>query len=94
MRKPWGRGVRHYRDDTQLEVDVIVDAGPGRWAAFEIKLGIGRIDDAARSLLKFADRVDTSRSGEPAALGVIVERGFAYVRPDGISVIPLGTLGP
>ncbi|WP_419937125.1 ATP-binding protein [Candidatus Palauibacter sp.] len=89
-----GARVRHYRDDTHLEVDAIVDAGPGRWAAFEIKLGLGRIDDAARSLLKFVDRVDTSRCGEPAALGVIVERGFGYVRPDGVSVIPLGALGP
>ena len=89
-----GARVCHYRDDTQLEVDAVLDAGPGRWAAFEIKLGLGRIDEAARSLLKFADRVDTSRSGEPAVLGVIVERGFGYVRPDGVSVIPLGALGP
>lgn len=89
-----GARVYHYRDDTGLEVDAIVDAGPGRWAAFEIKLGLSRIDDAARSLLKFADRVDTSRWGEPAALGVIVERGYGYTRPDGVSVIPLGTLGP
>ena len=89
-----GATVNHYRDNTGLEVDAIVDAGPGRWAAFEIKLGLGRIDDAARSLLKFADRVDTSRCGEPAALAVIVERGFGYVRPDGVSVIPLAALGP
>ena len=86
--------VYHYRDHTGLEVDAIVDAGPGRWAAFEIKLGLSRIDDAVHSLLKFADRVDTSRCGEPAALGVIVDRGFGYVRPDGVSVIPLGALGP
>ena len=89
-----GARVYHYRDDTGLEVDAIVDAGPGRWAAFEVKLGLSRIDDAAHSLLKFADRVDTSRCGEPAALGVIVERGYGYVRPDGVSVIPLGALGP
>lgn len=89
-----GARVYHYRDNTGLEVDAIVEAGPGRWAAFEIKLGISRIDDAARSLLKFADRVDTSRCGEPAVLGVIVERGYGYVRPDGVSVIPLGALGP
>ena len=85
--------VCHYRDHTGLEVDAIVDAGPGRWAAFEIKLGLSRIDDAARALLKFADRVDTGRCGEPAALGVIVDSGFGYVRPDGVSVIPLGALG-
>ena len=89
-----GARVYHYRDNTGLEVDAIVEAGPGRWAAFEIKLGLSRIDDAARSLLKFADRVDTSRCGEPAVLGVIVERGYGYVRPDGVSVIPLGALGP
>ncbi len=89
-----GARVHHYRDDTGLEVDAIVDAGPGQWAAFEIKLGLSRIDDAARTLLKLADRVDTSRWGEPAALGVIVERGYGYVRPDGVSVIPLAALGP
>ena len=89
-----GARVYHYRDNTGLEVDAIVDAGPGRWAAFEIKLGLSRIDDAARSLLKFKDRVDTSRCGEPAALCVLVERGYGYVRPDGVSVIPLGALGP
>lgn len=89
-----GARVYHYRDDTGLEVDAIVDAGPGRWAAFEIKLGLSRIDDAARSLLKFADRVDTSRWGEPAVLGVIVERGYGYTRSDEVSVIPLGALGP
>jgi len=54
----------------------------------------GPSSDAARSLRKFAGRVDTSRWGEPAALGVIVERGYGYARPDGVSVIPLGTLGP
>lgn len=89
-----GARVYHYRDNTGLEVDAIVDAGPGRWAAFEIKLGVSRIDDAARSLLKFANRIDTSRCGEPATLGVIVDCGFGYVRPDGVSVIPLGALGP
>ena len=89
-----GARVCHYRDDTGLEVDAIIDAGPGRWAAFEIKLGIGRIDDAAKTLLKFADRVDTSRCGVPVCLGVIVDRGYGYRRPDGVDVIPLGALGP
>ncbi len=89
-----GARVYHYRDDAGLEVDAVVEVEPGRWAAFEIKLGLSRIDDAAKSLLKFADRVDTSRCGEPATLGVIVERGYGYVRPDGVSVIPLAALGP
>lgn len=86
--------VYHYRDNTGLEVDAVVDAGPGRWAAFEVKLGTSRIDAAAKSLLKFADRVDTDRCGEPAALGVIVHSGYGYTRADGVSVIPVGALGP
>ncbi len=85
--------VYHYRDNTGLEVDAVVDAGPGRWAAFEIKLGAGRVDDAARTLLKFADRVDTERCGKPAALGVIVGSGYGYSRPDGVGVVPVGGLG-
>lgn len=88
-----GAAVYHYRDDKGLEVDAIVDAGPGRWAAFEVKLGLGRIDDGARTLLKFADRIDTNRCGTPASLCVIVERGYAYRRPDGVDVMPLGALG-
>ncbi len=87
-------GVYQYRDNTGLEVDAIVDAGPGRWAAFEAKLGTDRIDDAARALLRFADRVDTGRCGEPAALGVIVHSGYGYTRPDGVAVMPIGALGP
>lgn len=86
--------VFHYRDDAGLEVDAIIDAGPGRWAAMEIKLGVGRIDEAAKNLLKFEAKIDTRRSGKPATLGVIVDRGYGYRRPDGVSVIPIAALGP
>ena len=86
--------VLQYRDSTGLEVDAIVQAADGRWAAFEIKLGAGRVDDAARNLLKFAARVDPERVRAPAALAVIVPGGYGYVRDDGVGVIPLGALGP
>lgn len=86
--------VYHYRDNTGLEVDAIVEAADGRWAAFEIKLGSGRIDHAAESLSRFAKRIDTAKSGEPSALAVIVGTGYGYTREDGIGVIPIGALGP
>ena len=86
--------VLHYRDNTGLEVDAIVETAAGRWAAFEIKLGIGQVDEGAASLLKFAERVDTRTLGEPACLAVIVGTGYGYVRKDGIGVIPIGALGP
>jgi len=85
--------VYHYRDQTGLEVDAIVDTGE-RWGAFEIKLGTNRIDDAAAHLATFAGRIDTTTRGPAAVLAVIVGTGYGYVRSDGVHVIPIGALGP
>lgn len=90
---PMDGGVHHYRDSDDLEVDIIVTT-PGAWGAFEVKLGVGHIDEAAATLTAFAKKVDTSRVGSPAVLGVITATGFGYTRPDGIVVIPIGALGP
>lgn len=89
-----GASVFQYRDNTGLEVDALVEAADGRWFAAEVKLGADSIDEAATNLLRFAERVDTTKSGEPSALAVIVATGFGYVREDGVAVIPLGALGP
>ncbi len=86
--------VLHYRDNTGLEVDSIVEGANGRWCAFEVKLGQGKVDEAAANLLKFAERVDTKKSGKPSILGVITGTGYGYMRPDGVAVIPIGALGP
>lgn len=86
--------VFHYREKGGLEVDAIVQANDGRWAAFEVKLGEGRADAGAANLLRLAERVDPERMGEPMALGVIVSSGYGYTREDGVSVIPIGALGP
>jgi uncharacterized protein len=86
--------VSQYRDSGGLEVDAIIETGDGRWMAFEVKLGHGQIDDAAASLTRFAERIDTARCGSPALLGVIVATGYGYRRKDGVAVIPIGALGP
>jgi uncharacterized protein len=86
--------VLHYRDSGGLEVDAIIEAGDGRWMAFEVKLGHGQIDDAAATLRRFAARIDKARCGSPALLGVIVASGYGYRREDGVAVIPIGALGP
>jgi uncharacterized protein len=86
--------VSHYCDSGGLEVDAIVETGDGRWMAFEVKLGHGQIDNAATSLMRFAGRIDTTRCGSPAMLGVIVATGYGYQREDGVAVIPIGALGP
>lgn len=86
--------VQHYRDSDDLEIDAVVTAGDGRWAAFEMKLGQDHIDTAAANLLAFADKVDTTRVGEPATLAVITATGYGYTRPDGVVVLPAAALGP
>jgi predicted AAA+ superfamily ATPase len=86
--------VLHYRDNTDLEIDAVIEAVDGRWAAFEVKLGTAQLDDAAATLVRFAERVDTTRCGEPTCLGIITATGYAYTRPDGVAVIPIATLGP
>ena len=61
----------------------------------EIKLGgAANIDEAARSLLRLRERVDTARVGEPAKLVVVTGTGYGYERPDGVTVVPVGGLRP
>lgn len=92
--RPNDAAVHYYRDNTKLEVDMVVETRGGEWCAFEVKLGAGQIEDAAATLHKFRDRVSTEKRGEPSVLGVIVPSGYGFVRPDGIAVIPVGALGP
>lgn len=86
--------VLHYRDSNGLEADAIIEIADGQWAAFEVKLGLRQVDEAAANLLKLRGRVDTDMTGQPLALGVIVGTGFGYLRPDGVAVIPIGALRP
>ncbi|WNM24602.1 ATP-binding protein [Demequina capsici] len=92
---PLDATIHHYRDSDGLEVDTIVQLRDGRWAAFEVKLGGEKaVEDAAANLLRFSSKVDTSKMGDPAALGVITASGYGYTRPDGVVVLPIGALGP
>ena len=89
-----GGRVCHHRDSNGIEADVILQTPDGAWGAFEVKLGPERIDEAAASLKRFADTIDTRRTGEPAVLGVITTTTYGYVRQDGIAVIPVAALCP
>jgi uncharacterized protein len=92
--QPTDARVSQYRDSGGLEVDAIIESSDGRWMAFEVKLGYEQIDDAAASLTRFAARIDTTSSGDPKLLGVIVATGYGYRRKDGVAVISIGALGP
>lgn len=85
--------VFHYNDSYGYEVDAIVQKRNGDYAAFEIKLGVGFIDEAAENLKKFAENIDTSKMELPKTLNIITGTGMSYRRPDGINVISLASLG-
>ena len=85
--------IFHYRDSAGLEVDAIIQQSGGAWAAFEVKLGIGMIDDAANTLLKFNNLIDDKKYRKPASLNIITGTGMSYTRPDGVNVISLASLG-
>lgn len=86
--------VHHYRDNTGLEVDAVVQTRQGDWCAFEAKLGFGQVEAAAATLLKFKARVDETRTGPLRMLGVIVPTGYGFLREDGVAVVPLSALAP
>jgi len=87
-----GATVYHYRDSSGQEVDAIIQQPNGQWSAFEIKLGLGAADEAAKSLLKFAQKIDTQKQKPPTSLNIITGNGFAHQRKDGVNVIPISTL--
>jgi len=87
-----GASLYHYRDSRGLEIDAVLEYADGTWGAFEVKLGIGAVDEAVKSLLTFADKIDTDKMKPPTTLTVITGNGFAHRRPDGVNVVPISTL--
>jgi len=85
--------VFHYRDSSGLEVDAVVQQYGGAWTAFEVKLGVGMIEEAAQNLQKFAKNLDTTKTQKPASLNIITGMGMSFTRTDGINVISLSSLG-
>ena len=89
--------VRYYRDDSGLEADAILELSDGRWGGLEIKLSIGKVDEAAENLLRMRRKLTkdpAARTREPSFLAVVTGTGEAsHQRPDGVFVLPIRTLG-
>ncbi|MCL2167578.1 MAG: DUF4143 domain-containing protein [Lentimicrobiaceae bacterium] len=85
--------VFYYRDSNNIEVDAIVQKHNGDWMAFEIKLGIGQIEEAAHNLKKFISVIDTKKVNPPKSINIITGTGISYTRADGINVISIASLG-
>ena len=84
--------VYHYRDKDGLEADAIVHIFGGRWGAIEIKLGSQEsIEAGAKTLIALRNKVGAEMK-PPSFLAVVTAFGYAYTRPDGVHVIPIGCL--
>ena len=84
--------ILHYRDKSGLESDMIVRLRDGRWAPVEVKLGSREIEEAAKHLLELKAKVDTAKVGEPCFLMILTGGQYAYRRPDGVFIVPVGCL--
>lgn len=84
----------HYRDSSGLECDTVLHRRNGTYALIEIKLGGGKlIEDGVTALDTLAETIDTSRMPAPSFKMVLTAVGaYAYRRPDGTFVVPLGCL--
>ena len=83
----------HYQDYDNKEVDAVVELPDGRWSAFEIKLGANQIDKAAESLIKLKKSIEKEGGIAPSVLCVICGlSNAAYIRDDGVFVIPITAL--
>lgn len=93
---PFMGNVCYYRDNDDLEVDMIIEAYDGKWGAAEIKLGYSKIDEAAANLIRMKNKVVARGAAEPAFLMVICATAMSsYVRrEDGVYVVPIDCLGP
>jgi predicted AAA+ superfamily ATPase len=88
--------VYHYKDKSGLECDAVIHLRNGKYGLVEIKLGGERlIEEGVKTLNKLASEIDTKRMRQPSFKMIIVATGdFAYQRPDGVIVCPIGALRP
>lgn len=89
----FGAQLFHYQDYAGKEVDAVVELKDGRWCAFEIKLGANQIDKAAENLIEIRNKIVEEGGKAPSVLCVLCGlSNAAYVRPDGVFVVPVTAL--
>ncbi len=88
-----GAKLFHYQDYKNREIDAVIELADGRWCAFEIKLGANQIDEAAENLISLRDDIEKHRGKAPLILCVVCGlSNAAYMRPDGVFVVPITAL--
>lgn len=82
-----------YRDETNLEIDMLLEFYDGSWAGFEVKLGESErvLQQAERNLLRLAQK---RMKTPPKFLAIITGGEKKFTLPSGIHVVPLALLNP
>lgn len=95
-----GGRLSHYRDRYDLESDFVLHLDDGRYALIECKLGSSEIEEGAghlvtlQNLIKKHNDTETQVPLREPDLKIVLTGGeMAYLRPDGVYVIPIGCLG-
>ena len=89
----FGAKLFHYQDYKNNEIDAVIELEDGDWCAFEIKLGAKKIDEGAENLIRVCDDIVANGGKAPKLKCVICGlSNAAYIRPDGVFVVPLTAL--
>ena len=89
-----GGNVSYYRDSNGLEIDLIVETNDGRWGAIEVKMGHADVDEGACNLLRLKKKFTNLADGPSFMMVLCATCGGAYMRNDGVAVVPIDCLGP
>ena len=86
--------VFHYRDRSGLECDAVIHLRSGHYGLAEIKLGGDRlINEGAENLIKLETMIDSEKMPAPSFKMILTGTDrYAYRRPDGVFVVPVGCL--
>jgi predicted AAA+ superfamily ATPase len=87
-----GGEIFHYVDNSNLEIDAIIETEDGEYGAFEIKLNPDRIPEALSALKRFEAKMETAKYEPPKCLVIITGGGIMQKREDGIYIIPITAL--
>lgn len=90
--------IYYYHDNSDLEVDCVIQLDNGQYGLIEFKLGDREEEKGAKNLLKLQNLIKKSIESnktnipEPSFLAIITGGKFAYTRDDCVKIIPIGCL--
>ena len=88
-----GADLKHYRDSSGLEVDVIIKLPNGEYGAIEIKIASEKnISDGIASLKSFDKKMLENGLKQPSFKMVLTSHGYCKKTEEGIYIVPINFL--